>query len=1060
MRQVIRHAFLVWTIFVLGNLFVLGQGSSCAFDQIREDFEHNEEYMQEIQTMEHSIIERTFLQGSSSAQGYELGTDTVTYTVPVVVHVVHRSSASYGQHEHLTESDIHAQLAYVNDAFQNANGLSFDNPHAGTDVGIKFCLASRDPQGNATTGIIYHEDDVRTYDYVVDWGGPVMPTYQWNPYEYMNIYIVYNISGGYYAYSNLASQYGKAYDGLVLEYDVTPGLWCHEIGHYLNLYHTFEDGTTSSCASNDDCRYEGDLVCDTPPHEKHYGECNIDLNTCNNDHDDLSDYNPFRPVDQGGLGGQNDPVFNFMSYDCYENFTEGQRKRMRDALVNIRGSLLRSEVCIPLDNMYDAGITAITSADGLSCSEDITPKFELKNYGIAALQSVKVDVLLDGIFQYNYTWTGNLASNTTTEVALPQVNIADGNNVLCVLLSDPNNQQDAYETNNIKLQDILYKTPQQINVTSSCDFNIYSNYGEYNSGVTVPLCDNYQGGDIWFVTQIPTSGHLIIDTEPMDIYNAGMAVYSGTCEELTLIECNEDSGTGYMPKIEMYGVAGEDVFIRLWEKSNNVFGKFGLCAYEGSGAIPDFEITNATISTDMVSPYTGVWCELDINNFGNGVESRFEIGWYLSKDMVWDESDIFVDNEVIHDLAANSTKEDGEMLYIPNFLWAGDWYLLIVADHIETAQESNEYNNVVALPIQIQTDNLIQADLLAEDESVFPHTVTTGGLMTMGANYKNVGSGLAGGTFLRYYISTDTIWSQSDIYFTYSWQYDGLPPNANEVLYKQKTLPSAVGQGDWYMLFICDENRECLESDESNNVSHVPFTVDNSFYVTYVDFTAYLEGHYKNGLLETGFQDQGIFPLLHPYRSEPYDYKSVECVDADDLPAYVVDWVVIEARQGIPLDQDGAGTEMVERRAAFITSNGSIVDIDGVSPVAFYDLIQGEDYYFAVRHKTHLDIMTKSPITVNSSISYDFTKHVEQAYGTDKQKVLPDGAVVMYGGDYDGSGQINNLDFNLWTLQSALIGEYVTWDGDGNGVVNNIDFNFWQLNRSKIGLEELYLLPE
>ena len=61
----------------------------------------------------------------------------------------------------------------------------------------------------------------------------------------------------------------------------------------------------------------------------------------------------------------------------------------------------------------------------------------------------------------------------------------------------------------------------------------------------------------------------------------------------------------------------------------------------------------------------------------------------------------------------------------------------------------------------------------------------------------------------------------------------------------------------------------------------------------------------------------------------------------------------------------------------------------------------------------------------------------------------------MIPGDYDGSGIINNLDYNRWTLQSSLVNQYVPWDGDGNGIVNSLDFNLWNLNKSKIGINYL-----
>ncbi|HYO32671.1 MAG TPA: zinc metalloprotease [Nocardioidaceae bacterium] len=89
----------------------------------------------------------------------------------------------------------------------------------------------------------------------------------------------------------------------------------HELGHWLNLFHTFQSS----------CMHPNDRVRDTPPQE--IGEnifyCRANENTC---------------------GPRVDPKHNFMSYGddvCLDRFTRGQRTRMdfgwsiRDALSSI-----------------------------------------------------------------------------------------------------------------------------------------------------------------------------------------------------------------------------------------------------------------------------------------------------------------------------------------------------------------------------------------------------------------------------------------------------------------------------------------------------------------------------------------------------------------------------------------------------------------------------------------------------------------------------------------------------------------------------------------------------
>src|SRR5262249_39298543 len=41
-------------------------------------------------------------------------------------------------------------------------------------------------------------------------------------------------------------------------------LFAHEVGHYLNLYHTHEKANGVECPNGSNCKTAGDLLCDTP----------------------------------------------------------------------------------------------------------------------------------------------------------------------------------------------------------------------------------------------------------------------------------------------------------------------------------------------------------------------------------------------------------------------------------------------------------------------------------------------------------------------------------------------------------------------------------------------------------------------------------------------------------------------------------------------------------------------------------------------------------------------------------------------------------------------------
>lgn len=128
-----------------------------------------------------------------------------------------------------------------------------------------------------------------------------------------------------------------------------------------------------------------------------------------------------------------------------------------------------------------------------------------------------------------------------------------------------------------------------LTVGASCTFGGYTNAAATASaGVPAPGCASYSGGDVWFSVTVPASGSITFDTNTGVVTDAGMAVYSGTCGSLTLVECDDDdSGNGLMSFITLTGqTPGATLWIRVWEFGNNNNGTFSICAYDNTPAAP------------------------------------------------------------------------------------------------------------------------------------------------------------------------------------------------------------------------------------------------------------------------------------------------------------------------------------------------------------------------------------------------------------------------------------------------------------------------------------------
>ena len=206
-----------------------------------------------------------------------------------------------------------------------------------------------------------------------------------------------------------------------------------------------------------------------------------------------------------------------------------------------------------------------------------------------------------------------------------------------------------------------------------------------------------------------------------------------------------------------------------------------------------------------------------------------------------------------------------------------------------------------------------------------------------------------------------------------------------------------------------------------------------------VELKVFLEGPFNGSVMNTDLSSLANFPLSQPYSASPWNYPGTETVAT--LPNNIVDWVLVEFRDTTDAAFAFAST-IIDRQAAFLLNNGSVVGLDGVSNLRLNSSIS-EQLFVVICHRNHLDILSANPLVLsNGSYSYDFTTGETQVHGglSGYKEIIPD-IWGMAAGDGETNNIVNYGDKNdSWLIQAGLSG-YLNGDFNLDCNVENKDKN-------------------
>jgi hypothetical protein len=216
----------------------------------------------------------------------------------------------------------------------------------------------------------------------------------------------------------------------------------------------------------------------------------------------------------------------------------------------------------------------------------------------------------------------------------------------------------------------------------------------------------------------------------------------------------------------------------------------------------------------------------------------------------------------------------------------------------------------------------------------------------------------------------------------------------------------------------------------------------------------------RDNLRQSNFTGANYLPELDPYSfntefvqvASRYSHKGPgnipeRCQIAQPVQVFgvtgqnaVVDWVFVELRSA------SDSTQVVATRSGLIQRDGDIVDVDGISPLAF-PLVGADSFYVVVRHRNHLGVMSLKKcskdlidLTRTDMAVFDFGSRLNNGFdytGLGRKCDIQPGYCAMWAGDFDGDGKLKFINPN--DDQNVLFFDVFAYP---ENQLNSANFNF------------------
>jgi len=216
--------------------------------------------------------------------------------------------------------------------------------------------------------------------------------------------------------------------------------------------------------------------------------------------------------------------------------------------------------------IVSAGYSRATTTSQYAGADEVAPSIVLQptNVTVAVGAPAVFSVTADGTPPLSYAWSQNgelIPGATNAACVLSAVTVSDTGSWFACLVT--NAYGSALSSNAfLKVIDTV--------ANGSCDGAILITNASYTNtestlkadapGNPTPDCVDGFGHGVWYEFYSPVAGQLEVDTFGSD-FDTGLGLYTGSCDALTEVACNDDAGGGQTSQLLVRTTAGATYFI-------------------------------------------------------------------------------------------------------------------------------------------------------------------------------------------------------------------------------------------------------------------------------------------------------------------------------------------------------------------------------------------------------------------------------------------------------------------------------------------------------------------